>query len=108
MAEETPQPPQINDGDNGDTLPTLAINRFSARVGPQQTRIAFGEIVDFSRPTGWRVALQVTNDDALALARLILDQLGETHPPQPAPQPQKPGGSAMLPGAEAIVNHGKR
>lgn len=102
MAEQ-PQPPTIDDGDLGDSLPTLYINRFFMRTGTIASRLVLGELVHYQSPTNWRGAFLMANEDMELLAHLILDQLGKTHPPQPKPEPSETIGS----GTEAIFNHGK-
>lgn len=102
MAEQTP-PPVIDDGDLGDSLPTLFINRFFMRTGSIASRLVLGELVHVQSPTNWRGAFIMANDDMELLAHLILDQLGKTHPPQPRPEPSETIGA----GTEAILNHGK-
>jgi hypothetical protein len=90
--------PQVDDGDYGAELPAVYVNRFYMRPGQLASRISLGELVAIDAPTGWRGAFLAGNDDWEALAHLILNTLGKSHPAPP------PSGGA---GTAAIFSHGK-
>ena len=74
----------------GEDLPAFYVNYFHANVGPEITRIAFGERVTGSPDIHYRLAIAMTAESAKLLIGLISDLIAKSEPPA-SPSAQKGG-----------------
>lgn len=61
----------IDDGDHGDSIPAVFVNRFYLRTGPVVSRLSLGERIDPNEPTHWRMVASIATADLKALVDLI-------------------------------------
>jgi hypothetical protein len=98
MAEETPNSGSIKDVESmpGEGLATTYTNYFYGHVGPEITRITFGEWVVGAQGPTYNVSVAMTHENAKLLigliSRLITENEQRVSPSSPsAPSAQKDG-----------------
>jgi hypothetical protein len=87
MTDGTDEKPVLGPGED---LPAFYTNYFHAHVGPQITRIAFGEQVSGSPDIHYRLAVAMTTESAKLLIGLISDLIAKSEQPT-SPSAQKGG-----------------